>query len=387
MNNKKRLVLGVTGIRSEYDIMSSVFKKIAVHKKLELKLVVTGAHLSKKFGLTVNDIKLDNFNIADQIESLIDGDTESSRVVGMSIQIAAITHTVNRVKPDILLVLGDREESLATAIVGTYLNIPVAHIGGGDKVVGNIDDHVRHSVTKLAHIHFPTNEESKKRIKKLGEESFRIFNFGNPGLDRLKEYSKLNIKNIFDNFGFKFHNNERFLMVIQHPLSSEYKKSYEQMKITLSAVDEIGLKSIIIYPNSDAGSEGIIKAIDENSKNPNFLIFKNVPRLEFINLMRNTSCLIGNSSAGILEAPFLKLPVVNVGNRQKKRLHAGNVQFVPHKKSIIKKAVLKTLSNKYKKNILKIKNPYGDGKSSIKIANLLSKIKIDSKLLNKDITY
>ncbi len=367
--------------------MSSVFKKIAAHKNLDLKLAVTGAHLSKKFGLTVNDIKLDKFNIVEQIESLIDGDTESSRVIGMSIQISAITQTVNRVKPDILLVLGDREESLATAIVGTYLNIPVAHIGGGDKVVGNIDDHVRHSVTKLAHIHFPTNQESKKRIEKLGEESFRIFNFGNPGLDRLKEYPKLNNKNIFKNLGLKHNYNEKFLIVIQHPLSSEYKESYKQMKVTLSAVNELGLKSIIIYPNSDAGSEGIIKAINENIKNPNFVIFKNIPRLEFINLMRNTSCLIGNSSAGILEAPFLKLPVVNIGNRQKKRLHVGNVQFVPHKKSIIKRAVLKALSNEYKKSIFKIKNPYGDGKSSIKIANLLSKIKINSKLLNKDITY
>lgn len=387
MKRKKRLILGVTGIRSEYDIMSSVFKKISSHPKLNLNIVVTGAHLSEKFGLTIDEIKLDKFKIVDQIESLLDSDTEASRVSGLSIQIASLVQTITRIKPDILIVLGDREESLATSIAGTYLNIPVAHISGGDKVVGNVDDHVRHAVTKLAHIHFPTNKESALRIQKMGEEKFRIFNTGNPGLDRLRDYPKLNLQSVFKKYKFKISKKEKFILIIQHPLSSEHKYSYMQMKTTLNAIADLNLKAIISYPNSDAGSEGIIKSIKEFAPHENFLIFKNIPRTEFINFMRNAACLVGNSSAGILEAPFLSLPVVNIGNRQKERLHAKNVQFVSHKDSDIKKAIIKAISTNYKDKIKKINNPYGDGKSSIKIANVLSRIRINKKLLNKEITY
>jgi len=387
MNKKNKLVLGITGIRSEYDIMSSVFKEISLHPNLNLRLIVTGAHLSDKYGLTVREIKKDKFEISEEIESLVDSDTESSRVIGLSMQVEAMTRAVKKIKPDVLLVLGDREESLAIAIVGTYLSIPVAHISGGDKVVGNIDDHVRHSVTKLAHIHFPTSEDSKRRILRMGEENFRVFNVGNPGLDRLRNYPKLSRRELSIKIGLNIENEKHYLILIQHPLSSEYKKSYVQMKITLRAINDLGYKTIVIYPNSDAGSEGIIKAINEFKNNPNIIIFKNIPRLEFINLLRNASCLVGNSSCGILEAPFLRLPVINIGNRQKERMHAKNVIFVPHNKKQIEKSIKKAISPKYRDKMKKIKNPFGNGKSSIKIAKILSKIKINKKLLNKEITY
>ncbi len=387
VKRKNKLILGITGIRSEYDIMSSVFREIANHSNLDLRLIVTGAHLSEKYGLTIKEIRKDKFKISDEIESLLDSDTDSSRVIGLSIQVEAMTRAIKKIKPDILLVLGDREESLAVAIVGTYLSIPVAHISGGDKVVGNIDDHVRHSVTKLAHIHFPTSEDSKKRILKMGEEKFRVFNVGNPGLDRLRNYPQLSRIQLSERIGFDIKNEKHFLVLIQHPLSSEFKKSYQQMRVTLSAIIELGLKTVVIYPNSDAGSEGIIKAIDEFKNFSNIKIFKNIPRLEFINLLRIASCLVGNSSCGILEAPFLKLPVVNVGNRQKERMHAKNVSFVSHNKHQIMKAINKSLSLNYKNKMKKIKNPFGNGKSSGKIANILSKIRINKKLLNKEITY
>ncbi len=387
MKSKKKLILGITGIRSEYDIMSSVFREVSNHSDLDLKLIVTGAHLSEKYGLTVKEIRKDKFKICDEIESLLDSDTDSSRVIGLSTQVEAMTRTIKKINPDVLLVLGDREESLAIAIVGTYLSIPVAHISGGDKVVGNIDDHVRHSVTKLAHIHFPTSEDSKNRILRMGEEKFRVFNVGNPGLDRLRNYPKLSRIELSKRIGFDIKNAKQFLILIQHPLSSEYKKSYLQMKITLNAIVELGLKTAVIYPNSDAGSEGIIKAINEFNNFSNITIFKNIPRLEFINLLRNASCLVGNSSCGILEAPFLKLPVVNVGNRQKERMHAKNVLFVSHNKNQIMRAINKSISLTYKNKMKKIKNPFGNGRSSEKIAKILSKIRINKKLLNKEITY
>lgn len=164
---KKRVILGVTGIRSEYDIMSSVFEAIHNDSRLDLELLVTGAHLSDAYGNTIEDIKRDGFKVADEVESLINGDSHSARVKGLAIQLQGMIQTVTRLKPDFLLVLGDREESMSTALVGAYMNIPVAHIAGGDRVVGNVDDQVRHAVTKLAHLHFVTNAESYERIIKL----------------------------------------------------------------------------------------------------------------------------------------------------------------------------------------------------------------------------
>ena len=163
-NMKKRLVLAVTGIRSEYDIMSSVFQSIKNHPKLNLNVVVTGAHLSENFGYTVDEIEKDGYEIVDRIESLLSGNKESLRIKGLGIQIQGLVQTVMRIKPDFLLVLGDREESISTALISTYMNIPLVHIAGGDRVVGNVDDQVRHAVTKLAHIHLTTNIESKNRI-------------------------------------------------------------------------------------------------------------------------------------------------------------------------------------------------------------------------------
>ena len=340
--NSKTLVLGITGIRSEYDIMSSVFQAISDHPDLELKLAVTGAHLSESFGYTINEIKADGFFIAEEIESLPNDDKRLSRVVGLGIQLQGLVKTVERIQPDILLVLGDREEAMATALVGAYMNIPVAHISGGDRVVGNIDDQVRHAVTKLAHIHLTTNLESQERILGLGEQPFRIHNVGNPGLDRLINTPDLDLGEISKNLNFRIVDNQPFIMLIQHVLSSEIDYAYEQMRTTLEAIEDLGITTIISYPNSDAGCQEIIRAIKEFESLAFINIKKSIPRIEFVNLMRRASCLLGNSSAGILEAPLLKLPVINIGNRQHGRLHAENVQFVSHDKNRIKEAVKKS---------------------------------------------
>lgn len=384
----KRLVLGVTGIRSEYDIMSSVFSAVSKHPQLELQLVVTGAHLSDAFGNTVNDIRADGFNIAEEIRSLLNGDQAAFRIKGMGIQLQGLVQTVARVNPDILLVLGDREEAMTTALVGAYMNIPVAHIAGGDRVIGNVDDQVRHAVTKLAHLHFATNSESAERIVRLGEQPFRVFNVGNPGLDRLLNLPDLNASELSARLKFSIHEDEPFVMLIQHVISSEIESGYDQMKASLEAVRELGIKTVLSYPNSDAGSQQLIRAIREYESKPFLLTAKNIPRLEFVNLMRRASCLLGNSSAGILEAPLLKLPVINVGNRQRGRLHAENVDFVPHDKDRIIEALRRAIfDQEYRKLVAACSNPYGDGKSSDRIADLLATIALDEQLLIKDITY
>lgn len=384
----KRKVLGVTGIRSEYDIMSSVYRAIDNHPDLELSLIVTGAHLSDFYGNSKAEIIKDGFVIEDEIESLINGDSNSARVKGLAIQLQGMVQTVVRVQPDFLIVLGDREESISTALVGAYLNIPVVHLCGGDRVVGNVDDQVRHAVTKLAHIHCVTNQDSYERVIRLGEQAFRVFNTGNPGLDRILETPYLTDRELSDRLGIELSEGEPLILLIQHVISTEVEESYFQMKQTLEAVSRLGIKTILSYPNSDAGGQQMIKAIEEYKQLPFLHSFKNIPRLEFINLLKRAACMLGNSSSGILEAPLLKLPVVNVGNRQKGRLHAENVQFVPHDIVQIINAVQRAVfDEQYRNMVAKCANPYGDGHSSQRIAEILAEIAIDAKLLVKDLTY
>ncbi len=385
---KKKIILGVTGIRSEYDIMSSVFRAINNHQNLDLQLIVTGAHLSEAYGHTIDEIHKDGFVVAEEIESLINGDQPSARVKGLAIQLQGLVQTVARIKPDILLVLGDREEAMTTALVGAYMNIPVAHLCGGDRVIGNVDDQVRHAVTKLAHLHFVTNSESAERIIRLGEQVFRIFDVGNPGLDRLLEVPIIDDAELSRRLDFSIFEGEPIVLLIQHVISTESNQAYEQMKSSLEAIKELGIKTIISYPNSDAGGQQMIRAIQEYDSSPIVYVAKNIPRIEFVNLMRRASCLLGNSSAGILEAPLLKLPVINVGNRQRARLHAENVQFVPHDKNMIIAALKRAIYDQsYRNSVAKCSNPYGDGKSSGRIADILATVSIDDTLLIKDITY
>ena len=386
---EKRKVLAITGIRSDYDLMSTVFREINQNSRLELQLIVTGAHLSESHGYTFREIQADGFVIADQVESLISGDLVSSRIKGLSIQLQGMIQTVVRVKPDWLLVLGDREEAMSAALIAAYMNIPLVHVAGGDRVIGNVDDQVRHAVTKLAHVHMVTNSESYDRILALGEERFRIHNIGNPGLDRLLETPVLSCAQLSKRIGFELTEDEPFILLIQHVISTEVEEAYMQMKTTLEAVKSLGIKTILSYPNSDAGSQQLIKAIQEY-EDCSFLLYtaQNIPRLEFVNIMRKASCMLGNSSAGILEAPLLKLPVINVGNRQKGRLHAENVQFVPHDIEQISAAIKKAIFDAdYRSEVNNCTNPYGDGFAASKIVELLTTIPLDRKLMIKEITY
>ena len=381
-------ILAVTGIRSEYFILQPIFEEIVNRDDLELKVVVTGAHLSPTYGETYKIIENDGYDIL-KLETLLSTDTLSGRSKSLGIQIMGLTDIVSREQPDWLLVLGDREESLSTASVGTYMNIPLAHICGGDRVVGNIDDSVRHAVTKLAHLHFPTTKENGDRILKMGEEPWRVHVVGNPALDSIRKQPDLSYDYINGKLGTKLSSDKPFILLIKHPLSSEIKKSAEQMRVTLEAVAELGYETVLTYPNSDSGSYEMIKVIEEYIEKYDFIkAFKTLPRDIFVNLQRKAALLLGNSSSGILEAPFLKLPVVNVGNRQKQRQHSENVIFVPHNKERIKEAINKAIFDEDFKQICKnCSNPYGDGYSGERIARIIAETEINDKLINKQIVY
>ena len=383
-----RKVLAVTGIRSEYDLLYSVLDVINRHPALELHVAVTGAHCSERFGKTEAMIRADGFCVAERIESLLDSSSLAGRAKAVGIQVMGLVQTITRLQPDFLLVAGDREESISTAICGAYLNVAVAHLCGGDYAVGNVDDSVRHAVTKLAHLHFPMSELSAERIRRMGEEPWRVQVAGHPGLDRLRSVPELAAGKLAESLGIDVEAGPMAL-VLQHVISSEATEGYAQMTETLEAVHKLGLRCVIIRPNSDAGREGISRAIDEwLPRLPDACAFSNLPRLEFVNLLRRVDVLVGNSSLSILEAPFIKLPVVNVGNRQKGREHADNVIFVPHDSEAIAAAVNKALKDEeFRKQLSSSVCPFGDGHAGERVARALAEVALDSRLLIKEGTY
>jgi len=378
-----RKVLAITGIRSEYDILYPIINELRNRETFGVGIVACGAHLSDWHGFTVKKIEEDSFKIVDKIDYLLMTNRKTQRAKGVGVLTYALTQTVEREKPDFLIVVGDREETIATALVGNYMDVLVAHVGGGDPVYGNADDPVRHAVSKLAHIHFTTTKLYAEYLKKMGEDQWRIFNVGNPSLDNIRKTPLKSLDEISDFLQFDV-KDKNYIVLIKHPLSSEKEDSYYQMKVVLEALEELGkednLKVIGIYPNTDPGSYNILRVIDKH-KNSNYIKFyKTLPREIFVNVLKSALCLVGNSSMGILEAPFYKLPVVNLGGIQKGRLNAGNVEFVPHKKEVIKKAILKACyDGNYREYVKSLKNPYGDGFASKRIGDILENINLNDK--------
>ncbi len=381
----KRKILAMTGIRSEYGIISPVLEAVSAHTALELEVFVTGAHCADSLGNTANLVEKDGFAVADRVESLLNSNTLAGRARSLAIEMLGLTQTMARVRPDFLLVAGDREEAIAGALCGAYMNVPTAHLCGGDVAVGNVDDSVRHAVSKLAHIHFPMSERSAKRLESMGEQPWRIHLAGNPALDRLISTPKLSPEELGRRLGIDM-TRHPMLVVLQHVLSSEVDAAFDQMSITMEAVAGLGYQSVVIYPNSDAGSLGIIEAIEKMLPSmPNARAFRNLPQLEFVNLMRGADVLIGNSSMGVLEAPSLKLPVVNIGNRQKSREHADNIIFVPHDVKEIRRAVNHALTDpEFRRRVEELKSPFGDGHAAPRIANILAETDLNAALINKE---
>ena len=379
-----RKILYISGTRADYGLMRETLFAINKCSGLKLDIAATGMHLMDEFGRSVEDIEKDAFDIH-KIEAVCKKDNKESMANFIGEFIQLLTERVKTIKPNIILLLGDRAEMLAGAIVGTYLSIPVAHIHGGD-VSSTVDEHTRHAITKLAHLHFTATRKSKERILKMGEEPWRVFITGAPGLDSILKEKLFSRKKIERMYNLKL--SKPILLVIQHPVTKKFNEAGMQMRETMEAIKEMGYQTIVIYPNTDAGGRRMIKVLECYRKLPFIRIYKNISHGEYLSLMQIASVMIGNSSSGIIEAPSFCLPVVNIGIRQKGRERAGNIIDVDHRKGQIKKAVKKALYDKmFRKNLKKCKNPYGDGKAGVRIANILSKIKINDKLLQKRISY
>ena len=381
----KRKIAVITGTRADYGIFYHVLKEIEKHDALDLKLIACGMHLCPEFGMTINEIEKDGFEIADKFETILASDTGSSMAKSIGLSIISMAQSFDRIKPDLVLILGDRGEMLGAATAAIHMNIPVAHIHGGE-VTGTVDESIRHAITKLSHIHFPANEDSKERILKLGEKEENIFVVGAPGLDYIRKTQYLSREEMLKRFDLE---DGKIFLLTQHPVTTERDLVEWQIRETLDAVVELGCQTIVSYPNSDNGGREIIRVIEEyRAKYPFLKVFRNLSQVEYLSFLEIAEVMIGNSSSGIIEAPSFKLPVVNIGSRQEGRLRACNIIDVPYGKEGVKLGVNKALEDKeFKKQLEYCSNPYGDGNASDKIAKILSEIKIDRELIQKRITY
>ena len=380
-----RNITYITGTRADYGLMRSTLRSIEEKRNLSLSLIVTGMHLSHKFGYTLQEIQRDKFKIAKKIPVLLSQDTGAAMVKSFGKFVVELADILEELDPDIMLLLGDRWEMMAGAVVGAYMNKLVAHVAGGE-LSGSIDEPNRHVITRFAHLHFVANEVYAQRLIKIGEEKNRIYVVGAPGLDDIVEGNYYSPKMIEKEFGLNL--DQPILLVVQHPVVTECEKADQQMKTTLDSVGKFKYQTIVIYPNADAGGRKMIRVINEYQKECAFLhSYENLSREAYLGLMAISSVMVGNSSSGIVEAPSFRLPVVNIGTRQSGRLRANNIIDVDYNVSEIVAAIKRALSKKFVTEIQDCKNPYGGGKTGWQIADILSRYKIDSRILQKKLAY
>lgn len=373
-------VLAITGIRSDYDLMSNLYKKLNDSKDYELKLLVSGAHLSQAFGNTVELIEKDGFDILLKIESLINSDSQASRLKTASILLQNSIDIVAQYNPDLIIYPGDREEVLVGAMLGAFLRIPTAHFFGGEYTAsGHVDNELRNAATKMSSIHFVSTIEQEERILKMGEAKRRIFTIGSPALDKFITEKHVPMKEIYNKFNIKKF--EKYALVIFHSLdgSDKFSECFENI---LKALKMKNIKAFVSFPNTDPGNKKIIDIIEENKNDDNFYFYKNLDRNTFINIYRNAFFQIGNSSAGVVEAASVNLPAIDIGDRQKGRLSSGNViHTISTEYEDIIKSIEKAIDPEFIEKCKRIKNVYGDGNSSENAFNILDKIDYNEFLL------
>lgn len=377
-----RKILYISGTRADYGLFRSVLRKIDNQPNLSLDIIVTGMHLMDEFGHTIDEIYKDKFR-CHVVDVRFEDDTNTSMATFIGKFIQQLIPVVNTLHPDVILVLGDRGEMLAGAIVGVYLSIPVAHIHGGE-VTSTVDDFARHAITKLAHIHFAATEKSRERIIRMGEDPDRIFVVGAPGLDQIREESLLSKDELAERYKLDF--SKPVILVVQHPVTLELESAKEQIRETLEAIASLQYQTVVIYPNADAGGRAMIETINEYTRYSFIKAFSSIQHRDYLSLLKEVSVLVGNSSSAIIEAPSFGLPVVNIGTRQMGRERAVNVIDTDYNRDSIKKCIERALlDTEFLNKAHKCKNPYGDGGASEKIISILAKININKNILTKTV--
>jgi UDP-hydrolysing UDP-N-acetyl-D-glucosamine 2-epimerase len=356
---------------------------IRAHPEMHLSVVVTDQHLYERFGKTVAEVEA-SFPVAAVIDMEQRGDTNRDRARAIGVCLAKAADVLEDLDPDVLLVIGDRGEVLAFSIAAHNLQIAIAHIQGGD-VSGSLDDAMRHAVTKLAHIHFASTEASARRIIGMGEEKWRVHVVGDPHVDALLR--KVTPR---EELGRRYAlpDGEPFLLVLQHSDATAPKLSRAQMAETVAAVLSCSLRTLFVYPCSDQGYEGIIGEIEAVQNRPGISVHPNIPASDFAGLEAIAECLVGNSSAGLIEAPYFALPAVNIGDRQIGREHTDNVLHVPHGRVEIRAAIERALyDDSFRAACKRLEPPFGDGTAYRRITDVLANVPLDRRLLTKRMAY
>lgn len=368
----------VTGTRAEYGLLYWLMKEIEADVELELQIIVTGMHLSPEFGLTYKEIEKE-FTITKKIEMLLSSDTSVGISKSMGLAQISFAESFEELRPDIIVVLGDRYEIFSAVSAAMIARIPIAHLHGGETTEGAFDEAMRHSITKMSHLHFTAAEEYRRRVLQLGEHPQRVFNVGGMGIENIKRLKLLSKNELEQSMDFKL--GEKNILVTFHPVTLENSTAKEQFQELLWAVDELqGTQLIFTKANSDTDGRIINQMIDEYvAKNRDKSVaFTSLGQLRYLSALQFIDAVVGNSSSGLLEAPSFKIGTINIGERQKGRLKAQSIiDCSPTKESILK-ALNKLSSNQFKEQLQSTINPYGDGTASKTIVNLLKKIELTS---------
>jgi UDP-hydrolysing UDP-N-acetyl-D-glucosamine 2-epimerase len=384
--NKRKICVVVTA-RPSYSRIKTALTAIRNHPRLELQLVVAASALLDRYGSAVNQINNDGFEIAAKVFNVLEGENLTAAAKTTGIGILELSTVFDDLSPDVVVTVADRFETMATAIAASYMNIPLAHVQGGE-VTGNIDEKVRHSITKLSDYHFVASEDARQRVIKLGEDPDRVFNTGCPSIDLAAEV-KANPMIDFDVFqkysgvGSRFDLDKGYYVVMQHPVTTEIALSRKHIEITLKAMQNLDQPVFWFWPNVDAGADGTsagIRAFREQNELKNFYFLKNMEGRDFLKVLYNSKALIGNSSVGIRECAFLGVPVVNIGSRQNRRERGSNVIDVDYDELSILRGI--SIQNNSGKRVNS--NVYGGGDAGINISNILSDIDL---CFTKTITY
>jgi len=379
MNAKQKICI-ITGTRAEYGLLYWVMKEIDKDPMLDLQLVVTGMHLSPEFGLTYKVIEEDGFNIDEKVEMLLSSDTAVGVTKAIGLGTIAFADVYERLKPDFIMVLGDRFELLAAAQAALIARIPLVHLIGGDVTEGAFDEAIRHSITKMAHLHFVTNEDSGRRVRQLGENPEHIHVVGNPGLDHLNHIKLLSKSELQEDLGFEF--KEKNVLITFHSVTLDDIPSDVAFGQLLEAIHNLGPDVGILFtrPNADTDGRVLIKMIDDFvSDHTSAVVHTSLGQKRYLSAVAAVDAVVGNSSSGLLEIPSLKTPTVNIGDRQKGRLRAPSViDCSPDAKKI-----LLAINEAFDLDCANTINPYGDGQSAPRIVKTLKAIDCPSTLIKK----
>lgn len=369
-------IIAFTSNRADYEIMEPVYRQLHNDNNLDLKLIVSGAHLSHTYGYSFQQIEDDGYDVLLSIETLLDSNTNKGRLKSGTILLSELIEPVSTYAPDIIIFAGDREDTIMISLLAAFLEIPSIHFFGGDHASdGHIDNPVRHASSKLATIHFVTLEQHRNRLIKMGEQAERIFVIGNPALGRFTEHSPLSKTELLNCMSIR-HGFNHFALLIFHPLISEANNAGVYFETIIKVLLKNQIDIFISTPNTDAGNKEILKVIHTYESNEHIYFFKNIERSLFLSIYKNADFLIGNSSSGILEAASVPLPVINVGNRQKGRYAPENVLFCEPNYEHIYQAVQQA----YAMDLSTCKNPYGDGTSAKTALELIKTVDFERKI-------